>query len=111
MPIAVADHFGPLLRDIFSDSEIARNFASGSTETTCLVNGTLAPYFKSFMVNLLKAGPFLIAVDGSNDTGLEKMNPLTVRFYDGHKKITTQFLDMCLTKGLRYIPYSLLVDH
>lgn len=100
LPIAVADHLGQLFKDIFSDSEIARNFASGSTKTTCLINGTLAPYFKSSLVASLKAGPFSIAIDGSNDTGLEKMNPLTVCFYYGHRKITTQLLDMCLTKGI-----------
>ena len=29
------------------------------------------------------------------------MNPLTLRFYDGHR-ITTQLLDMCLMKGALY---------
>ena len=43
---------------------------------------------------------FSIATDGSNDTGLEKMNPVTVRLFDVNRnKIVTQFLDMCLTKG------------
>ena len=44
--------------------------------------------------------PYSIAVDGSNDSGLEKMNPMTVRLYDvNNGKVVTQFLDMCLTKG------------
>ena len=55
------------------------------------------------LVIALKRQPFAIAIaiaiDGSNDNGLEKMNPLTVRLYDGQSKITTQLLDMCLTKG------------
>ena len=43
---------------------------------------------------------FSIAVDVSNDTGLVKMNPLTVRLYDvSEGSIVTRFLDMGLTKG------------
>ena len=41
---------------------------------------------------------FSLAVDGSNDNGIHKMNPVTVRIYDsdtGH--IGTGLLDMCLT--------------
>jgi len=30
----------------------------------------------------MKIQPFSVAVDGSNDTGLEKMNPMTVHLYD-----------------------------
>ena len=94
------DHLSPLLKDIFSDSEIAAGYASASTKTTCMINGSLAPYFKSSLVNIMRAEPFSIAVDGSNDNGLEKMNPMTVRIYDVTRgKVVTQFLDMCLTKG------------
>lgn len=48
----------------------------------------------------MKINFFSLATDGSNDTGLEKMNPLTVRIFDvTRSRITTEFLDMCLTKG------------
>ena len=40
----------------------------------------------------------MLSTDGSNDTGLEKMNPLTVRLYDISKsRIDTRFLDMSCT--------------
>ena len=84
----------------FTDSDIARGYAAASTKTTCLVNGSLSPHFKSALVNTMKIQPFSVAVDGSNDTGLEKMNPMTVRLYDVNQgSIVTRFLDMCLTKG------------
>ena len=39
--------------------------------------------------------------DASNDAGLSKMNPLTVRIFDINQKVISQkFLDLCLTKGL-----------
>lgn len=43
---------------------------------------------------------FSLATDGSNDPGLEKMNPITVRLFDiNRSRVVTEFLDMCLTKG------------
>ena len=48
----------------------------------------------------MKEEPFSLAIDGSNDNGMQKMNPVTVRLFDatsGH--VSTRFLDMCLTSG------------
>ena len=48
----------------------------------------------------MKNEPFSLATDGSNDSGLQKMNPLTVRIYDADRvRVMTQLLDMCLTTG------------
>ena len=48
----------------------------------------------------MKQMPYSLSVDGSNDTGLSKMNPLTVRIYDVNEKVVLQkFLDLCLTTG------------
>jgi len=82
IPLAFTDQLSPVVKDIFPDSDIARGYAAASTKTTCLVNGSLAPHFKSALVNTTKIQPFSIAFDGSNNTGLEKMNPMTVRLYD-----------------------------
>ena len=46
----------------------------------------------------MKAEPFSLATDGSNDSGLQKMNLLTVRLFNLNRgKVLTQLLDMCLT--------------
>ena len=48
----------------------------------------------------MKEQPFSLAVDGSNNSGIQKMNPVTVRIYDsdtGH--VGTRLLDKCLTTG------------
>ena len=43
----------------------------------------------------MQNGPFSIAVDVSNDSGIEKMNPLTVKIFDTNQGVvSTQFLDM-----------------
>ena len=99
IPLSVADHLSPIFKDIFSDSEIAKAYSSASTKT-CILNGSLAPHFKSTSVEAISSRPFAIAIDGSNDNGLEKMNPLTVQFFNERSsRVTTQFLDMCLTTG------------
>lgn len=101
IPIAVADHLGPMMKDIFPDSSIAQGYASARTKTTCIINGSLGPHFKLALVDAMKSGPFSIAVDGSNDNGLEKLNPLTVRLIDSESgKVVTHLLDMCLTTGM-----------
>ena len=94
IPLSLADHLSPLIRNIFPDSEIAKCYSSARTKTTCILNGALAPHFKLALVEKMKTAPFAIAIDGS---GLQKMNPLTVRFFD--EMVTTQLLDMCLTTG------------
>ena len=46
----------------------------------------------------MKTTPLSLAIDGSSDTGIEKMNPLTIRTYDDSRGIVhTQFLDMCMS--------------
>ena len=46
----------------------------------------------------MKNYPYALATDGSNDNGLEKMNPLTVRIFDVNAgKVKTSLLDMCMT--------------
>ena len=42
IPLAFTDHLSPLMKEIFPDSEVARNFASASTKTTCMINSLLA---------------------------------------------------------------------
>ena len=96
LPVAVANLLGSFFKDVFPDSEITKDYACGTTKSTCIINGSLAPYFRSSLVVTLESQPFTIAIDGSNDNGLEKMNPLTVHLYNGESKITTQLLDIIL---------------
>ena len=47
-----------------------------------------------------KTNPFSLLFDGSNDTGLEKLNPLTVKVYDhSRRQDVTHLLDMRTTSG------------
>lgn len=103
IPLAFTNHLSPLLKSAFPDSEIAKSYASASTKTTCIINGALAPHFKSALIEAMKHNPYSLAIDGSNDSGIEKMNPMTVRLYEPSTgRIVTRFLDMCTTTGMQY---------
>ena len=52
------------------------------------------------MVRYGQSYPYSLLTDGSNDVGLDKMNPVTVRIFDiGLGEVESRFLDMCATKG------------
>ena len=76
IPLAFNDHLSPMLRSVFPDSAIATKYHSAATKATCMLNLAVAPTLKMALVDIMKLNPFSIAVDGSNDVGLSKMNPL-----------------------------------
>ena len=48
----------------------------------------------------MKSTPFCIMVDGSNDAGLEKLFPISVRIFDiNYNRIMTKFFDMNMLEG------------
>ena len=100
VPLALADHLSPLIRDIF-DGEVAKGYACAKTKASCILNGAIAPEFLSELICIMQQSPYTLSVDGSNITGLTKMNPLTVRIFDINRgKVDTRFLDMCTTHGV-----------
>lgn len=46
LPFAAADHLSPLLRDVFPDSQIVKQYSSARTNITSMVNLALAPNFQ-----------------------------------------------------------------
>lgn len=63
-----------------------------------MLNLAVAPMLVETLTEQMKIHPYSLSIDGSNDTGLEKMNPVTVRIYDINQNcIVTRFLDMCTT--------------
>ena len=100
LPIAAADHMGPLLKVIFPDSKIASAYACGRTMTSCILNSAIKPDLQSKLTDKMHESCFSISTDGSNDQNLEKMNPVTVRLFDVNQhKVVTNFLDMCSSKS------------
>ena len=84
---------------LFPDSDIAKSYASRRTKTTCIINGAFAPSYQQALVERMRVKPFSIAIDGSSDNGLEKLNLLTVRVISDSGVIHTKLLDMCMSSN------------
>ena len=100
VPLAFHDRLSPMIRKVFPDSKIALKYHLASTKATCTLNEAVAPTLINDLLSSMRSHPFSICIDGSNDTELEKMNPITVRIYDATSNmVVTRFLDMCTTTG------------
>ena len=100
IPLSFSDKLNKIIPDLFPDSNIAKQYKMGPMKTTCILNEALAPNFLKGTIEAMKAGVYSLSTDGSNDTDLEKMNPLTVRLYDVNtSRVVTNFIGMCCTAG------------
>ena len=62
-------------------------------------NGALVPSFHQKLVSQMQNLAFTLAADGSNDSELTKMNPVTMKIYDVNtSKVESNFLDMCISQ-------------
>ena len=91
-------HLCLLIRNEFKGSEVAQSFSCSRTKTAAIVN-CLGDHFlklKSDMQNM----PYSLMLDVSNDNGIQKMFPITVRIFDEtFSRIMTKFFDMNLLEG------------
>ena len=72
----------------------------GKTKASCILNESHAARLIQGAGLRLKNDFYLLSTDGSNDTGLEKLNPLTVPLYDSSKsRVDTHLLEICYTSG------------
>jgi hypothetical protein len=112
IPMAFHDSLSPTINKVFPDSGIACKYRSASTKATCMLNLAVAPMLVDDLVQQMKTHPYSLSTDGSNDTGLHKMNPAMVRIYDiKENRIVTRFLDMCpSTSSTAEAIYSVLND-
>ena len=101
LSISAADHLGQLFKNIFPDSQIASSYACSKTKTFCIINKAFQPYYHKQTIDYCKNHPFTVGHDGSNDTGVQKMNPIAVRIFDINqsKTVSEYFYSMCLTDG------------
>ena len=101
IPLAFADKLNEILPCIFPDSKIAKEYKMGKTKASCILNESLALHFLQQTVGIMKTDFYSLSTDGSKDTGLDKINPLTVCLFNINTSIVySRFLDMyCTTSG------------
>ncbi|XP_077422813.1 uncharacterized protein LOC144052536 [Vanacampus margaritifer] len=81
VPIAMADHMGPLFRRMFPDSKIAKKYGCGRTKTSNIIQ-CLGEESSQSIVDVIKSSPFSMSTDGSTDYDDVKLYPICVRYFD-----------------------------
>ena len=82
LPLATADNLSSLFKEVFPDRSTTKNYASRRTKTTSIINEAFAPHCREYLIQHCKTHPLSVGTDGSNDTGLEKMNPVCLQIFD-----------------------------
>ena len=78
-PFATSDHLSFLFKEVFPDNEIAKNYAARRAKTGAIINELFGPDSRNYIVEHCKTHPFSFGTDRSNDTGLQKMNPVCLK--------------------------------
>ena len=95
LPFAISDHFTKLCKKMFTDSEIANDFACGRTKSTQIDKRAVAPDLMGDVVQTCRSQPFTLMCDESNAYGNDKCFVILVRVFDDNLGSTqTRFLDM-----------------
>ena len=95
LPLAAADHAGPLFKKMFPDSEIAKQYGCARTKTACIVKA-LASNDEACITDAMKQSPFSLATDGSTDMEDVKMYPIVVKLFDASLgRVVVLMLKLC----------------
>ncbi|KAJ8025846.1 hypothetical protein HOLleu_33517 [Holothuria leucospilota] len=100
LPVASADHDGPLFRKMFPDSKIAAKYSCARTKTSAIID-VMSKITASTVAEKARMCPFSLATDGSNDGGAEQLYPVLLNYYDdGKGKVVQSLLSLpALTDG------------
>ena len=77
----ISDHLTPIINKHFKDSDAGKAYMYRRTRTAAIVNCIGDDVFEN-VKSSMQQGPFSLLLDASNDTGIQKMFPITVRLYD-----------------------------
>ena len=84
-----------MTREVF-DGQVAKGYSCARKKSMATLNYAVEPALEEDLVSAMKNSRFSILIDGSNGSGLEKMNPITVRIFDIRgRTVQSKFLDMC----------------
>lgn len=95
IPFLVADHFTLVVKEMFPDSSIARQFSCRRMKSSYIVKKALAPSFDKTVTDLCQTQKFSLMIDESNDQGDNKTMTVLIRIFDTTlQKVTTKFLGL-----------------
>ena len=100
LPFRVGDHFTKLIKVMFSDSSIAKQFQCSRTKTSVLVHYGNGSFCHNKLIESLTSASnsvyYSLLVDESNDRGVEAKDLVVLlRFFDPSvMKAVTRFIDL-----------------
>ena len=92
---------GPLFKNIIPDYKVASAYSCGRNKTTATLDEADSSNRHNFIEHC-RSHPFSPGADGTNDTGVSKMNPLSIRitYINNTSRTGTNHFYMCLTEGV-----------
>ena len=94
-----------LFKTLFSDSDIAKKFASARTKTKSIITGVSGPYAQKILLSELGTHPFSVSVDASNHNQL-KLFPLVIRFFNAKVGVQVRLLNLRWDLTISYRLYT-----
>ena len=92
-----SDHFTPLVKAMFPDSKIARNYKCSRTKCTILAKTVIAPEIqKQVVAELIRSQNYSILIDETTDRSTIKQLAIVVKYMheDSGYTLSTKMLDM-----------------
>ncbi|KAJ4927154.1 hypothetical protein JOQ06_014890 [Pogonophryne albipinna] len=93
IPFTFTDEINKSLKDMFPDSEIAKQYSCGRTKATQIVKGTIAPALDKEVTELCQKQPFGLMCDEGTNRSSEKEFAILVRVFE-EDTLVTKFLHM-----------------
>lgn len=88
------DCTSPLLKKLFSDSELARNLACARTKSEAIITNVIAPYSVETLLLKLQDIIFLgLSTDASNHNA-DKIFPIIIQYFDWKTGIQSKLLEL-----------------
>ena len=92
IPFLVADHFTMVVKEMFPDSNIARQFSCRRMKSSYIVKKALAPSFDKTVTDMCQKQKFSLMIDESNDQGDNKTMTVLIRIFDTIlQRVTTKY--------------------
>ncbi|KAJ8333719.1 hypothetical protein SKAU_G00410380 [Synaphobranchus kaupii] len=93
VPFSFNDDFNKSVKDMFPDSNIAKQYSCGRTKATQIVKGAIAPALNKEVVQLCQNQPFGLLCDESTSRSTDKEFVILARVFN-EERLVTKFLDM-----------------
>ncbi|XP_046975618.1 uncharacterized protein LOC124541725 [Vanessa cardui] len=92
---STVDHLTELLKNIFTDSQIAQKISLKRTKATSIATAVIGDSEKEIIANKLKYNKFSVITDESTDISTQKSSCIVLRYYDNEtKQIVSKFWEL-----------------